>query len=118
MWKEITLSSILLVLLALFINPYEIFGMPTTSQMVLLGMFTVLFMMFAVFVWQENPQDERESHHVFSSGRVAFLTGSAILACGIVEQILLSALDPWLPIAVGGMIFSKTISLWYMRKKC
>lgn len=118
MWKETVLSSVLILLLLLFINPFEIFGMPTASQIILLGIFTALFMVFTAFVWQEHPADERENHHVFLAGRMAFLAGSAVLACGIIVQLAFYTLDIWLPVALGSMILSKMMTLMYVRTKC
>lgn len=118
MWKETSLSVVLVLLLLLFVNPFEIFGMPTTSQMILLGIFTVLFMIFVAFVWREIPQDERESHHVFLAGRIAFLIGSGILVLGMVTQMFSHSLDVWIPLALGGMILSKVVSLSYFRARC
>ncbi|MEI7510770.1 MAG: hypothetical protein WCJ84_01290 [Candidatus Peregrinibacteria bacterium] len=117
MWKEMTLSVSLVALLLLFINPFEMFGMPTSSQMILLGIFNALFMVFIAFSWQENPQDEREMQHTFLAGRVAFLAGTIILVVGMVVQIFLHTLDIWIPIALGVMILSKMISLVYFQKK-
>ena len=118
MWKETMLSSVIIALLLLFINPLDVFGMPSASQMILLGVFAVLFMIFIAFVWQEHPADERESHHVFLAGRMAFLVGSGVLACGIIVQLSLHALDVWLPIALGSMLLSKMATLMYVRTKC
>ena len=118
MWKETSLSSVLILLLLLFINPFEVFGMPTVSQMILLSIFSVLFMIFVAFVWRENSLDERESHHVFLAGRFAFLAGTSVLTIGMIIQIVSRTLDMWIPAALAVMIFSKMGSLAYFRKNC
>jgi hypothetical protein len=112
------IASTLTFLLLLCVNPLEIFGMPSALRYVALGVFTVLFMVFAAFVWREDPQDERESHHVVLAGRLAFLAGAGLLALGIVVQTFTRTLDFWLPAVLGVMILSKTFALAYYRSKC
>lgn len=69
-------------------------------------------------MWLEHSHDEREDHHIFLAGRIAFISGSSILAVGIIVQLLSGTLDIWLPIALGVMILSKTAALMYFRAKC
>lgn len=114
--SEIIISIVFIVLLILFLNPFGFF-MPTTLLMMLVVGFLIVFGIFASFVFRENAQDERESFHRMLAGRIAFLTGSAVLVAGIIIQSLLHGLDPWLVFALGLMILGKIIGLIYGRIK-
>lgn len=72
-------------MLILFINPFN-FLMPSFVLMVMSTVLTVVFFLFASFIWNENPQDERDYLHTMVAGRVAFLAGCAILTIGIIVQ--------------------------------
>jgi cobalamin synthase len=108
-FKQILLSLVLIVLLALLVNPAGTF-MPTPAQMFLEIGAVVVYALFVVFVWNERALDERERVHRQAAGRVAFLSGSAVLMLGIVVQSLSHALDIWLPAALAVMLVAKMLT--------
>ena len=114
--QEIGVSGILIVLLVLFLNPFD-FWMPTTLLMMMVLGLVVVFALFASFVWRENHRDEREELHKMMAGRIAYLTSTALLALGIIVQSFKHELDPWLVFTLAGMIMAKIISLIYGRMK-
>ena len=114
--QEIGVSGILLVLLVLFLNPFD-FWMPTTLLMMMVLGLVVVFALFASFVWRENHRDEREGLHKMMAGRIAYLTGTALLTLAIIVQSFKHELDPWLVFILAGMIVAKIISLIYGRIK-
>lgn len=114
--SEILVSFVLIILLILFINPFGFFMPPTLLMMLIVG-FLIVFGIFASFVFREKAKDERESFHQMLAGRVAFLTGSAVLVLGIIIQSLKHNLDLWLVFAFGAMILAKIIGLLYGRVK-
>ena len=114
--QEILISAILIVLLVLFLNPFD-FWMPTTLLAMMVLGFVVVFVLFASFIWRENHKDEREGLHKMMAGRIAFLVGTALLVLGIIIQSFNHNLDPWLVFTLGGMIVAKVISLIYGRIK-
>jgi heme/copper-type cytochrome/quinol oxidase subunit 2 len=114
LFREVCISVVLVVLLFLCLNPLKIF-MPTTLAMVILCVLVVLFCVFAVFVYKEKVQDEREEAHRSMAGRLAFLVGATILLIGIVVQDFQHQIDPWLVVALGAMIVTKVFGLWYGR---
>ena len=114
--QEILISAILIILLVLFLNPFD-FWMPTTLLMMMMLGLVVVFSLFASFVWRENHRDEREGLHKMMAGRIAFLVGTALLVLGIIVQSFSHNLDPWLVFTLGGMIVAKVISLIYGRIK-
>lgn len=113
--KEFIISLALIIMLILFINPFK-FLMPGFVLMIMITVLTVIFILFASFVWNENPHDERDYLHTMIAGRFAFLSGCAILTVGIIVQSIQHNLSIWLPIALGGMVLSKILSRIYSDK--
>ena len=109
---EIGISSVLVVLTVLLLNPFH-FWMPNMVHMVMLALTLVIFALFAIFILREKIQDEREVVHRMLSGRVAFLTGGALLTIAIVVQSLQDAVDVWLVIVLVAMVLSKLITRIY-----
>lgn len=82
-------------------------------HMLILGITLVIFAIFAIFILREKVQDEREAVHRMLSGRVAFLTGSALLTIAIAVQSLQGVVDVWLVIVLIAMVLSKLITRIY-----
>ncbi len=114
--KELIMAIILLVILVCVINPGH-FWMPNMLAMFLVALLLVVFSFFAVFVWKEKAADEREHLHKLLAGRAAFLIGSGVLTLGILTQSVSHTLDPWLAVALGAMVFTKLVSIIWIRKK-
>ena len=109
---EIVISFVLVILAVLLLNPFH-FWMPNMIHMMMLTLTLVIFAFFAIFILREKVQDERDSVHRMLSGRVAFLTGSALLTIGIVVQSLQDAVDVWLVVVLVAMVLSKLITRMY-----
>ena len=106
------ISFALVILAVLLLNPFH-FWMPNMMHMVMLAFTLVIFALFAVFILREKVQDERDTVHRMLSGRVAFLTGSALLTIGIVVQSLEDAVDVWLVVVLVTMVLSKLVTRMY-----
>lgn len=104
------LGTLLLALAVL--NPFGIW-MPTAIAMMLLAGLFLVFCLFAIFVIREKAIDERDEQHRAFAGRAAFLVAAAFLVIGIVAEDLMHALDPWLVIALSGMIVGKLAARMY-----
>lgn len=109
---DIAISFVLIVLTGLLLNPFH-FWMPDMIHMIMLALTLVMFALFATFILREKVEDERDAVHRMLSGRVAFLTGSALLTIGIVAQSLQDSVDVWLVIVLVAMILSKLIARIY-----
>src|SRR3989338_9779253 len=114
--QELIVSGVLIILLVLFLNPFELWMPPILLMMMVLG-FVVVFSLFASFVWKENNKDEREGLHKMMAGRIAFLAGTANLVIAIIIQSFRHELDAWLVITLGVMILAKIVGLLYGRIK-
>lgn len=110
--QEAIISSVLIILLFLFLNPFD-FWMPTALLMMMVLGLVVVFSLFASFIWRENHRDEREGLHKMMAGRIAFLAGAALLTTGIIVQSFSHNLDPWLIYTLAGMIVAKVVTLIY-----
>lgn len=104
--KETIIASALVILLIVIVNPLHLW-MPTMMQMLILVGILAAFSIFAVFVMRENAHDEREGLHRMLAGRIAFLSGAAVLTVAIVIQELHETLDVWLVVALVVMILAK-----------
>ena len=114
--QEIIVSVVLIVLLILFLNPFELWMPPVLLMMMVLGL-VIVFSIFASFIWRENSRDERENLHKMMAGRIAFLAGAGSLVIGIIIQSFRHELDFWLVLTLGTMIFAKIIGLIYSRAR-
>ena len=83
--------------------------MPSSVQMLLLAVVLVLISGFMVFLWREQPDDEREAHNQALASRSAYLVGAVILVIALVIQSLRHNVDPAIPVALLAMIATKII---------
>jgi membrane glycosyltransferase len=105
--SEIGISVAVLVMLALLIHPY---WMPMGVIVLCIAMLALLVFGLGVFVWREQPRDEREYQAVAQTGRTAYLVGAGILTIGVAIQTLQHRVDVWLVCGLAGMVLSKVIS--------
>lgn len=116
MIKELTVSMILIVLLLIFLNPFNFF-MPSEVVMMLIVALVVLFILFCVFIFREQASDEREVLHRYIANRYAYFLGSGTLVLAIIIQEMQHNLDPWIVVALVVMILAKIVGLLYSRMK-
>ncbi len=114
--NEMVIATILIVLVLLFLNPFDLLMPPPILSMLNLFLIAV-FGIFAAIIWKEKPRDEREGLHRMIAGRFAFLIGSGILVLGIMMQSIDNAVDPWLVYALVGMILAKIFGLLYGQRR-
>ena len=114
--QEIIVSSIMIILLVLLLNPFD-FWMPNSLLFTMVLALILFFALFASFVLRENTQDEREELHKSTAGRTGFLIGSGMLVFGIVVQCFQHNLDIWLVITLVAMVLAKIVGLVYGRIK-
>jgi len=91
--------------------------MATSTEMMLLVGIVLLFGLFALFVWREKAEDEREIMHRMFADRIGFLAGSATLMLGIIIESLRHNLSDWLLIALGTMVLAKIFGSIYGKLK-
>jgi hypothetical protein len=113
---ELILALGTAILAVLVLNPFNVF-MPGMLAMLILAALFVIFCIFAVYIVSEKAGDEREEAHRASAGRAAFLVGAGVLVAGIIIEDLAHALDPWLVIALIGMILAKIVARSYVDKR-
>ena len=106
--SEIITAILLIFLLTVFVSPKGLL-MPASTDMLILVLFIVLFLVYLSFVWKERAQDEREHFHKQIAGRLSFFVGSSVLSLGIIVQALKHEIDPWLVGTLGCMLLTKII---------
>lgn len=114
--NEVLVGIILLVLALGILNPFGIW-MPGEVEMTVLFLTVVVFAIFAVFVWREKAQDEREEHLRMVASRLSWLTGSGVLLLALVVQGFAHSIDSWIVYALIAMIATKVIARVYVRRK-
>ncbi len=105
--REIGLALVLIVLVVLFSQPLQQLWMPTMFRSLIPLGLVIAFLVFAVFIWHEQPKDEREEQQRLFAGRVSFLAGVALLVGGIIVQTIQHRLDSWLLVTLVGMVVAK-----------
>jgi hypothetical protein len=90
------------------------FWMPEMAEMIALLIVVVLLTIWAGFIMYEHAEDERELIHTMHAGRVAYLSGIAILTLALLVQGFSHAIDPWIPVALAVMVLSKLTARLYL----
>lgn len=116
MKSELVVSSILVILLVLLVNPFDLL-MLSEMQMYILVAVTLVFIIFASFVFKEQASDERENLHRYIAARFAYLIGASVILVGVIVQTFLHTLDPWLLTGLILMILGKIAGLLYGNMK-
>lgn len=111
------ISLLLIVLVALFLNPLQKLWMPTMGATTMVLAVIIIFIIFISFFWKEQAHDEREAVHRLVAGRFGFIFGAAILLLAIIAQTLQHRLDDWLVVALVGMVIGKIIGNAYSQLK-
>lgn len=116
MKTEIILSTIALILLALFLNVFDLVMPPSTLHM-LVVVALVIFGIITLLFWRENPRDEREGYHRMFAARISLILGSGVLIAGIILGLFQHSLDPFLIYALGVIILGKLLGMLYIKNK-
>lgn len=115
-FSETWVAGILICALISFINPLD-FWMTDAVHMTLLGLVVAFFAMFAMFLWRENPEDEREQLHRFIGARFAYVISGTLLLLGTIVQALSHSIDLWLPTILTAMVLAKIVGRWYASRR-
>ena len=113
---ELIISLLLILLVVFFINPFDLL-MPHVLHPFMVPFLTVLFIIFAGFLWMETPGDEREQSHKFMASRFAYFAVICTLIVGVVFQSFTSSVDPFLVIGICVALIAKILGLIYGRIK-
>ena len=106
-------TAVFLVGLLVLLSDPLMLWMPAGAQMTALLGAAVLACVWAGFVMYERASDEREMLHKMHAGRVAYLSGIAVLTLALVFQGFAHDIDPWISVALGTMVISKLVSRFY-----
>lgn len=109
---NIFLAVVLVVLLVLLTDPFMFF-MPSMVAMTVLFIAVVIIGVWTGFIVREEARDEREAINRMHSGRVAYLSGLAILTLALIVQGFQHHVDPWVAAALGVMVVSKMLARFY-----
>ncbi len=113
---QLIASALCIIFAIVFLNPFH-YLMTDMAHMVILGVVAAAFGAFAILILLETGGDERELTHRAYAGRTGFLIGGAILLVAIVWQALKGPVDPWLGIALCGMVAGKAIARLYCKTR-
>jgi hypothetical protein len=99
--------SLVLAFFLLVLADLVPFWMPMMGEMTALLIVAVLLAVWVGYVVKENAHDEREVVLTMKSGRVAYLSGLAVLMLALIVQGFGHAIDPWVPVALAVMVVTK-----------
>lgn len=105
-------AVVLVGLLILLSDPFMLW-MPAEAQMMVLLGAAALACVWAGFVMYERSDDEREMLHKMHAGRIAYLSGIAVLTLALIFQGFAHTIDPWVSVALGVMVVSKLLARFY-----
>jgi len=105
-------AVVLVVLLTLLSDPFMVW-MPMGAQLFVLLGAAVVACVWVGFVMYEQAHDEREALHKMQAGRIAYLSGIAVLTVALIAQGFAHAIDPWIPVALGVMVIAKLVARFY-----
>lgn len=106
-------GTLLLLLIGLLVDPFH-FDDQNSFYIVFVWLAVLIYCLLVLFVYKENPEDEREMHNRFYSSRAAYLSGSAFLMFVCMIQGSTDTIDPWILLTLIVMIFSKLIAHIYI----
>ncbi len=104
--SEALLAVAVIVALVLLLNPFN-FIMTSAFTLTVIMILAVAMISFGVFIWREQPLDEREALHGLQAGRISYFAGAAVLVLAIIVQATQHHLDVWLAVALGVMVLVK-----------
>lgn len=111
--KKYLVPLIVVTLAAALLDPFMLL-MPKMAFYFVTASFFILFVLYAVALWNEKIEDEREYTHRAFAGRVAYLSGATVLVLGILYQaFIVHTVDPWLVLALSVMVVAKFFGLWH-----
>lgn len=112
--SETTMMGALLVVAAICLLPI---CSGTTLGMVAHSLLVILFLAFTALLWREEAEDERDAYHKMFAGRVAFVTGIALLLAGALYQVyMMHSTDPFLLVVIIAMVLAKIAARAYSRR--
>lgn len=109
MIKEFFVPSLVIVLAVAFLDPF-MYLMPSMMVNLLLALLMVVSVIYAVFIFKENAQDEREVTIRAKADRLAALVGTAVLSAAIIYQVVfIHRVSPEIVLALVAIIVTKSL---------
>lgn len=116
--KKISNKSVIPLLLsvslATAIYPFSDW-MPSQFLMSLLIVITLLSSFFLIFLWREEPADEREASLILISNRSALTAASTVLTIAIIISTIQHQANSWLIITLLTIVIIKTLSKYKLK---
>lgn len=113
-WSEVTMTTVLLILLLLFLDPFMVVMSHTLVYMAIC-LLILFFVLFAGLVWREGAVDEREVMHRMMASRAGYLAGMAVLIIMVIVETIGNHPKTGLILALMAMIVAKMITSWYVK---
>lgn len=114
--KDFILIIVLIIASFLLVNPFGLI-MTDELQMVVLALTCIVVITILIFLWKENPTDEREETYLLISNRIAFFAVSITLLIALIVQVFQHRIDEWIAISLCILLLSKILSIIYLKNK-
>lgn len=109
-----TTLALIIIFLLLVVADLVPFWMPMMGELVAVIVISVFLVFWAGAILQEQALDEREVALKMKSGRIAYLSGLAILLIALIVQGISHTIDPWIPVSLGVMVAAKLLTRIYL----
>ncbi len=110
--SEVLLAVAIIAALIFLINPFNLI-MTSAFTLTLIMILAVGIIAFGIFLWREQPRDEREALYGLQAGHISYFIGCGVLVTAVIVQTFQHDLDQWLAISLGAMVITKLIvSAW------
>jgi hypothetical protein len=109
-----TTLAVVIIFFLLVVADLVPFWMPMMGELVAVMIVSVGLVFWAGVILQEQAKDEREVALKMKSGRIAYLSGLAILLIALIVQGLAHDVDPWIAVSLGVMVAVKLVTRIYL----
>lgn len=114
--KDFVFLILLIISFFFLTNPFNLI-MTGEIEMVILAFVSLFIITILIFLWKEDPIDEREENHLLIAGRISFFSTAVILLTAIIIQTLQHNLDLWIPLSLCVLLSSKILTVLYLKYK-
>lgn len=110
--RDSIISALLLIFAVVLLDPFHA-AMSMPSMITVSVGALILLVLLIVSLYRERARDEREGLHLMLASRIGYLFGASALVIGVITQAFSHNVDPWLVIALAGLLLGKLAAALY-----
>jgi nicotinamide riboside transporter PnuC len=106
--------ALMIIIVLMFFVPYTM-DLSMYTQMMVMGLLMAGFFFISLYIWSEQPYDEREEYQQLQMNRWGYISGGVSIIAIIVYQSFTGGVDTALPLILIIMLGIKLIMKLYYR---